>query len=200
MFAVTPDLMYFLPEEKTQFLPQCPAGWYHIEPQPYKIDKRLKIVHAPTERGAKGTKYIIKSLERLKSKYKNIEIILIENVPYRRALEIYKEAHLVIDQVLIGWYGNVGTEAMRMGKPVAVFIREADLKFVPQDMAKDVKETVININPFNMESVLSKYIENPELLYEKSKASLEYVHRWHDPIHIAKITKATYEKFLDSKR
>lgn len=32
---------------------------------------------------------------------------------------------------------------MKMGKPVAVFIREADLKFIPQDMAKDVKEAVI---------------------------------------------------------
>lgn len=62
-----------------------------------EIGKKLKIVHAPTERGAKGTKYIMKTLGRLKSRYRNIEIILVENVPYRRALEIYKEANIVVD-------------------------------------------------------------------------------------------------------
>ena len=38
-------------------------------------------------------------------------------------------------------------------------------------MSKDLKETIININPFNIEKVLSQYIESPVLLENKSKAS-----------------------------
>jgi hypothetical protein len=60
-------------------------------------------------------------------------------------------------------------------------------------MAKDLKETVININPFNIEIVLEEYLENPQLLYRKSQAALEYVHKWHDPIYVARITKSVYE-------
>jgi hypothetical protein len=120
-------------------------------------------------------------------------MILIENSPHKRALEDYKNADLVIDQVLIGWYGGFAVEGMKMGKPVAAFIREEDLKFIPEEMAKDLKETVININPFNIEIVLEEYLENPQLLYRKSQAALEYVHKWHDPIYVASITKSVYE-------
>jgi hypothetical protein len=60
-------------------------------------------------------------------------------------------------------------------------------------MARNVKDAIININPFNIENVLAEYLENPQLLYQKSKAGLEYVHKWHDPVYVAGITKSVYE-------
>lgn len=118
---------------------------------------------------------------------------MVENIPNKKALEIYQKAHLIIDQVLIGWYGGFGVEVMKMGKPLAVFIREEDLKFIPKEMAKDLKDAIININPYNIEEELSKYIENTDLLYKKSQASIEYVHKWHNPLYVASITKKIYE-------
>lgn len=196
IFAVNPDLMYFLPIDKTTFLPYAVAGWDEIERVDFKLDKKIKILHSPTNREAKGTKYILSALERLKGKFNNIEIIIVEKVPYQKALSLYREAHIVIDQVLIGWYGGFGVEVMKMGKPLAVFIREEDLKFIPQDMAKDLREAIININPFNIVEVIMKYIENPKLLYQKSIAGLEYVYKWHDPKYVASITKSVYEKIF----
>ena len=60
-------------------------------------------------------------------------------------------------------------------------------------MAKDLKEAIININPMTIERVLEEYLQNPQLLYHKSQAGLEYVHRWHDPVYVAGITKTVYE-------
>jgi hypothetical protein len=60
-------------------------------------------------------------------------------------------------------------------------------------MAKDLKETIININPNNMESILEEYLENPHRLYSKNQASSEYVRKWHDPLYVAGITKSFYE-------
>lgn len=196
-FALNPDLMYFLPKDKTTFLPYTIAGWDDIKEEKFSIDKKIKIVHAPTNREAKGSDIILKSLEYLKNKYKNIEIDIIENTPYVEALKKYKEAHIVIDQILIGWYGGLGVEVMKMGKPLAVFIRKEDLKFIPPQMANDLEKTVININPFNIIDELSKYIENPHLLYEKHKFSIDYVNLWHNPIHIANIVKNIYEKIQE---
>lgn len=193
IFALNPDLMYFLPKEKTTFLPYTVAGWDDIKTQPYKIDSKIKIVHSPTNRAAKGSSYILAALENLQKKHPNIEVEIIENIPYEHALKKYQEAHIVIDQVLIGWYGGFGAEVMKMGKPLAVFIREEDLKFIPAEMAKDLKESVININPFTIEQVLEEYLQNTDLLYQKSKAALEYVHKWHDPLYVAGLTKQVYE-------
>ena len=192
IFAVNPDLLYFLPESISSFLPYSIASWHEIQTLPYKIDRKIRIVHSPTNRAAKGSSYIIQALENLKKRYP-IEIILIENVPYQKALEDYKKADVVIDQVLIGWYGGFAVEGMKMGKPVCAFIREEDLKFIPGEMAKDLEEAVININPFNIEKVLEEYLQNPHLLYHKSEAGVEYVYKWHDPLYVAGITKSFYE-------
>ncbi len=192
IFAVNPDLLYFLPENVSSFLPYSIARWFEIQTSPYNIGRNFKIAHSPTDRAVKGSRYIIAALENLKKNYP-IEIILIEGMSNKEALEICKQADLVIDQVLAGWYGGFAVEAMRMGKPVGVFIREEDLRFIPEKMAKGLKEAVINLNPFNIETVLEGYLQNPELLLSKSKASLEYVHKWHDPTFVAGMTKAVYE-------
>jgi hypothetical protein len=193
IFALNPDLMYFLPPNKTSFLPYTIASWNKIKSEQFFIDKKIIIAHAPTNRVSKGTAFILEALEKLQKKYRNIEFVLIENIPNKKALEIYQKAHLIIDQVLIGWYGGFGVEVMKMGKPLAVFIREEDLKFIPKEMAKDLKDAIININPYNIEEELSKYIENTDLLYKKSQASIEYVHKWHNPLYVASITSKIYE-------
>jgi len=192
IFAVNPDLLHFLPETISSFLPYSIGSWYEIQNAPYKIGRKIKVIHSPTNQVAKGSKYIIQALENLKKRY-NIEIILVERVPNKEALDIYKQADLVVDQVLAGWYGGLAVEAMKMGKPVAVFVREDDLKFIPEKMALDLKNAVINLSPLNIEKVIEEHLQNPELLYQKSGAGLEYVHKWHDPIYVAGITKFFYE-------
>jgi len=193
IFAVNPDLLRYLPLKAT-FLPYTISNWHEIKNHPYQINNKIKIIHSPTSRDLKGSKYILEALENLEKKYSNIEVQVIENIPHEEALKLYQEADLVIDQVLIGWYGGFAVEVMKMGKPVAVYIREEDLKFIPDEMAEDLRKSIINITPFNIEEVLSKYIENNSLLYEKSEQAVEYVEKWHNPLYVANIVKEIYEK------
>lgn len=192
IFSVNPDLLHFLPE-KASFIPYSIAGWNNIQEVPFKIDRTIRIVHSPTERAAKGSGYILNALEKLKSKYPQIEVSVIENLPHEKALELYRSAHIVVDQCLVGWYGAFAVETMKMGKPVAVFIREEDLKFIPSEMATQLKESIIPITPFTIEKALLPYLENPALLKAKSEASLRYVTKWHHPKYVAQIAKDIYE-------
>jgi glycosyltransferase involved in cell wall biosynthesis len=192
LFAVNPDLLHFLPASISSFLPYCVAYWDEISALPYQTNREITVVHAPTDRTAKGTDTILAALENLKRKYP-LRIVLVERRSHAEALDIYRQADLVIDQVLVGWYGSVAVEAMKMGKPVAVYIREEDLSFIPEPMAKDLREAVIQIDPFSMEAVLEEYLQNPKLLSLKSEAGQAYVHRWHDPLYVASLTKAVYE-------
>ena len=194
IFAVNPDLFYFLPK-RAQFLPYAIADWTEIETSPYQgANRKFKIVHSPTNRVAKGSDIIIHSLHLLKKRYGDrIEVILVENLPLPKARRLYAEADLAIDQVLIGWYGGFAVEMMKMGKPVMAFIREEDLKFVPGEMAKECQQAIILVDPGNLYEKLCFLLENPEVLKGFREAALEYVHRWHNPVCVAGITKSVYE-------
>ena len=194
IFAVNPDLMYFLPK-RTQFLPYTIANWAEIEALPYKgIDKKLKIAHSTTNRAAKGSEIIMEALHLLKNRYgDNVEVFLIENMPHQKARQIYAEVDLAIDQILVGWYGAFAVEVMKMGKPVMVFIRKEDLQFLPEEMARDCQNAIIQIDPFSIFEKLCEIIENPSILKKYREAALEYVYKWHDPVYVASITKSVYE-------
>jgi hypothetical protein len=195
IFAVNPDLFYFLPE-RTEFLPYAIANWDTIETVPCRPPSgTLRIVHAPTNRAAKGSDIIIDALQRARTKYGNrIQFDLIENMSNRKALEAYAAADLVIDQVLIGWYGGLAVEVMKMGKPVMAFIRDEDLRFLPKGMAAGCREAVIHACPDTIFDKLCRLIEDQTLLKEYRDAGLDYVHTWHSPTVVARITKAAYER------
>jgi glycosyltransferase involved in cell wall biosynthesis len=194
MWALNPDLLYFLPKNKSSFLPYT-VSQFECEIFSPKLNKKLHVVHAPTQREAKGSKYIISALDSLKAKYpKQIDYILVENVSHQEARRLYQEADLVIDQVLIGWYGAFAVEAMLMGKPVIVRIAIDDLHFIPTRMKEELLQTVIHADPSNLYEVLEKCIHNREFLKDRGQASLEYARNWHNPRYVASLTKEKYEQ------
>lgn len=197
IFALNPDLMYFLPE-KTRFLPYSVKGTVTGE---YKQNsfhrKRLKVVHSPTNRSVKGTDIIINTVDKINNLYGNIlELILVENKSNEKALKIYREADVVIDQILIGWYGALSVEVMRLGKPVMVNINNHDLKYIPKQMALDCLDAFINTNKENIFNNLLWIIEDHNILKYHSEAALDYVNTWHDTKYVASITKNAYEQIL----
>lgn len=195
IFALNPDLFHFLPS-RTVFLPYVISRWNEIEnvPQHAPISK-LNIVHAPTNKAAKGSEIIIKAVEDIKLRYPGkVNFTLVENIPNSEALKIYAGADLIIDQILIGWYGGFAVEAMKMGKPVMAFIRKEDLKYIPEQMANDCLNAFINVNSENLHERLRNIVENPDILLSLHNTSLGYVNKWHNPSYVAEIVSETYKK------
>lgn len=194
-FSLNPDLMHFLPKS-TVFLPYTISGWDALQATPVLAEKDapLKIVHAPTNQVIKGTKPLLAAIDRLTAKYPGkFELILVENTSHEEALSIYRQADIVIDQLRVGWFGAFAVEAMKMGKPVVAYINHEDLVYLPRQMASDVLEAFIEANEFDVEQVLEQYIYDPSQLPIKSSHSLEFVHKWYNPIEVAKTTKSIYE-------
>ena len=197
MWAVNPDLLSFLPREKSSFLPYAVRMGEGPVVKPDFQSQTLKIAHAPTNRAAKGSETILDALERVKHQYrKKIEICLIENVPNAKALERYREADIVVDQIRTGWYGGFAVEAMSMGKPVICRIEKEDLQFVPKKMAHDLADAVIDADQDNLVEVLLRCVEDRGFVREKALAGIEYSRTWHDPKFVASITKHAYENSL----
>ena len=194
IFAVSPDLLPFLPA-RALHLPCAIPHWERIETLPFRLPARaLRVVHAPTNRAAKGSDLIVRALTRLKAEVGDrLEFTLIENLPNHEALKLYAEADLIIDQILIGWYGAFAVEAMKMGKPVMAFLRDEDLGFVHPRMAAQCREAVLVADPADIEDRLRTVLDNPELLKRHRDAALDFVHAWHSPGFLGRVTREAYE-------
>lgn len=192
-FYLNPDLKKFLPENST-FIPYTLSNWEFIEPFPPVIDRdKIRIVHAPTNQKFKGTKYISLAIENLNKQYPSkIEFVLVENISHEKAIEVYKSADLIIDQLFAGWYGAFSVECMKMGKPIMVYIHDDDLTNIPNKMAEDLLNTIINVNLINIQSELERIILNKEVLTDYSSKSIKYSEKWHNPVIVAEIMKKHY--------
>jgi glycosyltransferase involved in cell wall biosynthesis len=191
IFAATPDLLHWLPV-RAEFLPVAQVDLNDWQPERQKReDNKLTLLHSPTDRGSKGTKYILEAIERLEGRYRDIELILVEGVSHAKVKDLYRKADLVIDQLLGGWYGGFAVEAMALGKPVVCYIREGDLVFIPGQMKEDLP--IVNANPSTIYDVLVGLVEERNKLPTIGEKSRAYVERWHDPMKIAARTKEAYE-------
>jgi len=155
------------------------------------IEKRNRplILHAPTNKTYKGSKYIINALKDLKNEGLKFDLKLLNKVPFKEALEWYKRADLIVDQILIGWYGVLATECMAMGKPVAVYMRD-DLVSTPEDVP------VQNINLDNVKNKLREAIQDFEVRKYLSERGRSYVKATHDEsVVIPKLIKV-YEGIM----
>lgn len=193
IFAVNPDLLSFLPQEKTSFLPYTVADFATIAPKttPFCKNGKVRIVHAPTQRGAKGSDHVLAALATLAEEFpERLEVTVVEGMSHADAIATYRTADLFIDQVLVGWYGGVAVEVMKMGIPVACFINPYHRDQIHPSMASGMP--LVDIGPFDMVERLRPLLKEPEQLAEIGARSKEWVERWHDPVAIAALTAAAY--------
>ncbi|MFA5233467.1 MAG: hypothetical protein WC390_03630 [Sulfurimonas sp.] len=178
-YVTTPDLKIFSPSSDLLFQPK--HTFFNYDYIGVRDNFKLKVVHAPSNTTIKGTEEIIKACGRLKDK---LELILVKNMSNIEALEIYKSADLVIDQLKVGWYGGFAVEVMRMGKPVIAYMSDISLSKIDLSLKNDLP--IINANKQNIEIVLIDLIKNKEKLQLLSIKSYEYVNKYHNPINISK--------------
>jgi glycosyltransferase involved in cell wall biosynthesis len=198
VFALNPDIIRSIPDAR--FLPYCnvdldswqpPTGfdWYHQGP--------VKILHAPTNREIKGTDTIIKAVESLQAEGQNVELVLVENIPHKQVRQLYESADLLVDQILVGWYGGLAVELMALGKPVIAYIRQDDLQFIPKEMKEELP--VISADSATLTNILRELVQNTEMRRKIGQQSRAFVEKWHHPKVVSKMTTDAYHEAL-SKR
>ncbi len=136
-------------------------------------NKKITIVHAPTSPEIKGTSHILKAIEELHGDY-DFEFVLVKGMAYAQAKEIYRQADVIIDQLLIGSYGMFAIENMAMGKPVVCWISDYMQDKYPKELP------VIRANPDTIKQVLAGLLANRDSLPEIGQQSRHYVSQYHD--------------------
>jgi len=160
---------------------------------------QLTLLHAPTHRGVQGTRYVLEAVQQLREHDQlDVELLLVEGLSHEEARRCYQRADLLIDQLLVGWYGGLAVECMALGKPVVCYIREEDLKFIPTQMRRDLP--IIQATPATLYTVLKAWLTvRRDELRQAGHQGRMYVEQWHDPLQIAARLQREYEAILASK-
>lgn len=184
IYALNPDLLHCL-SERAEFLPYSHIDLSDWTPIYTQLEKRkLRIGHAPSHRGVKGTDLVIKAVNNINKHGSVLDFVLIENLSNEEARAVYETVDVVVDQLFAGWYGALAVEAMALGKPVVCYVRESDLVFLPEAMRLELP--IIRADPSNIEDVLRWLVSlSREGLYDVARRSRQYVEKWHDPDIIA---------------
>lgn len=191
-FVSTPDLLTYA-SKGTEWLPN-PIDTEKITVSPHTLIERVKererertlrILHAPSNPKIKGTIYIESAITLLKQEGYNIEFICLKNRPHDEVLQAIAESDLVIDQILLGWYGVFAMEAMTLGKPVCVYIEESLTGYIPPN-------TIINTNKDMIYNTIKNILEREINLYEIGNNGQKYVEMKHSEKAIMEIYNSIY--------
>lgn len=141
--------------------------------------KHLTILHAPSSYHIKGTAFIEEAIANLRLKYPNLIYKRLHNISKAEVIKELINADVVIDQMLVGYYGVLAVEAMALEKPIICYIS--------QDIWENIKSycPIINANPDNIEEIIEFYINNKKNLKEIGKKSRTYALDFHSPEKIA---------------
>ncbi len=155
---------------------------------------RPLVVHAPTQRVAKGTDHIIRAVEELRSEL-DFDFRLLENLPRQEAMRQVQQCDIFIDQLMLGSHGLASCEAMAFGKPVLCYIMPAVYQNgLPPECP------IVNVTVETLKAELRKLILDPSLRRETGNKGREYALKYHDADSIAGQLADHYREVLAAKK
>ena len=156
------------------------------EPAPPPRHDPPRVVHAPTSRRKKGTEWIEEACAHLP-----VELDVVENTRHDEAVERYRQADIVVDQLNAGWYGVFALECMALGKPVLTYLHEEAVRRTEE--AFGVRLPLVPTSKETLANDLRRLVESPELRDEIGARSRAYAERVHDANVVADRLIEIYE-------
>jgi glycosyltransferase involved in cell wall biosynthesis len=142
-------------------------------PVPPSDSARPLVVHAPSNREKKGTRWVIEACEQL-----DVELDIVEGVPHDVARERYARADITVDQLNAGWHGIFALESMALGKPVVTYLKQEVVERSAEGYG--IRLPVVPATKETLVDVLRPLVEQPALRRELGAASRAYVEQVHD--------------------
>jgi glycosyltransferase involved in cell wall biosynthesis len=180
VFYLNPDLRHWLPGAR--FLAYANVDPRALEPAPLPDGEEVVVAHAPTDRKIKGTSHVVEAVEELRRDGLPVRLDLVEGTNRDEVFARIRRADLVVDQLLIGWYGGLAVEAMALGRPVLAYICEDQ----PEDNPFGNTLPIVRTSPSRLPSDLRALVADRARRHELGRASRAFVEEHHDPRRLAR--------------
>lgn len=152
-----------------------------LAPRPPRVDVEIPlVVHAPSDRAAKGTRHVRAAVEELRARGIEFEYRELHGLRNREVEVVCSAADIVIDQLCIGSHGVFAVEAMSMAKPVICYLQPDVLALCPSDIP------IVNATPDTLSGVLARWLDAPQERHACGIRSRAYAERTHDVRAVAR--------------
>ena len=156
-------------------------------PSPGRGDERPLVVHAPSRKASKGTEFVEAACAQLP-----VDLDVVHGVTHDEAVERYRQADIVVDQLNAGWYGLFAIEAMALGKPVVTFLHDEAVRRTEE--AFGVPVPIANASKETLADVLRPLVDDADERRRRGALSRRYVETVHDDEKIADRLLALYAR------
>jgi glycosyltransferase involved in cell wall biosynthesis len=156
------------------------------EPVPPVERERPLVVHAPSDPEKKGTRHVVAACEQLP-----VELDVVHGVPHDEAVERFKRADIVIDQMHYLWHGVFAIECMAYGKPVVTHLDAEAVEKTERAFGRKVP--IVSAGPEDLVDKLKPLMESFELRKRLGDEGRAYVEQVHDIDKVA-------ERFIEIYR
>lgn len=153
---------------------------------------KLRVLHAPSNPKAKGTFYIEKVFKQLGKSYSQVDFKIVQGLNHDKLLNEMSQADIIVDQLLVGWYGGISAEAMAMGKVVMAFLEPAYFKLI----SFGSELPVLNTNIWTFKRDLEMIINHPADIRKISVEGIKFAGKYHDASKVAKQYRNLYRSML----
>lgn len=148
-------------------------------------DGPIVIAHSPSNRATKGTSTILPVLDNFRRRT-DVEVDVIEDVPFDECLRRRARAHILVDQLepSIGGFGAAAVEAMAAGTAVL-----ADVRHSTAGLASGVHfdhPPVVHCGTAGaLRAELDRLVSDRQVLQAQRLWSLEWAAKWTSPSAVA---------------
>src|SRR5262245_1921609 len=143
------------------------------EPVPAVERDRPLVVHAPSDLEKKGTSFVVEACKQLP-----VDLDVVHGVPHDAAVERFKRADIVVDQLHYLWHGVFAIESMAYGKPVVTHLDPDAVRRTEE--AFGLKVPIVPATKDDLVEKLRPLVESFELRQRLGEEGRAYVEQIHD--------------------
>lgn len=183
VFVSTPNLCHCSPD--FEYLPLSldaeTSALVPAKSEKSRDGKTITVMHAPSSsamESVKGTTHVVAAIEKLKSEGFDVELIMVQNMPRRQAIQKFGEADIFVEQLTLGSYGNTAIEAMAQGVPVISSHHPDHAHLVPDC-------PVVHADPMTIADRLRELVGDANARTELGQRCAEFVRDFHGSRNVA---------------
>jgi glycosyltransferase involved in cell wall biosynthesis len=129
--------------------------------------------HAPAYSRIKGTRHLIAAVERLRAEFPRVELRLIDSQPWDTMPAFVAGCDILVDQMMMGWYGLFAIEGMAESRTVVSYLRD-DLRPQYPDCP------IVSATPDTLHAVLRELVRDPARRIALGERGARFARERHD--------------------
>ncbi|MGG2196788.1 hypothetical protein [Paenibacillus validus] len=144
---------------------------------PNPLQSNPLVIHAPSNPKVKGTDVIERTIEMLQREIP-FRYQRVDKTSHEQAKQLYRQADIIVDQIITGSYGLLCVESMAFGKPVIAYVRDDLMSRYP------TQPPICNASPDTFYDVLKSLLLSPETRFQKGVESRKFTEDYHDSMKV----------------